>query len=229
MIYAGAVGDALTQLLRQTPPGHRIDLVFESDDDTLLALPFEAAQSPDGQVPALHPSVSTARRRRGVSSTLTNTPLASPLKILVAVGAPDEDHTAGAVLDLEGELQGILDAVQRAPVQANAEVRFLEVGHPDEIRNALARDAYHVLHLSGHGSPGAVYLEDEDGHEVKVPARELMDALKGSGRPVPLVFLSFCHGGTCRADTTGFAQALVDEGVPLGPVHAKPGDGRVRQ
>ena len=60
---------------------------------------------------------------------------------------------------------------------------------------ALAEDAYHVLHLSAHGSPDAVELEDEDGAPVTVTPEALMRALQHAGRPVPLIVLSSCSGG----------------------------------
>ncbi len=140
---------------------------------------------------------------------------AGPLKILVAVGAPDEGKSDQAVLDLERELQGILDAVEAASRLGNAQVRFLEVGHPDEIERALIADEYHVLHLSGHGKPGAIALENEDGGEVDVTAEELAERLKRAGRSLPLVFLSSCHGGTASSETVGMATGLVRAGIPL--------------
>ena len=36
-----------------------------------------------------------------------------------------------------------------------------------QIRQALERDTFHVLHLSAHGSPESVELEDEDGNPVR--------------------------------------------------------------
>ena len=49
----------------------------------------------------------------------------------------------------------------------DAQVRILEVASLAAIRQALAQDAYHVLHLSAHGSPESVELEDEDGAPVE--------------------------------------------------------------
>ena len=71
------------------------------------------------------------------------------------------------------------------------------------IRQALAADAYHVLHLSAHGSPDAVELEDEDGSPVTVEAADLMRALKHAGRPVPLIVLSSCSGGATGSARDG--------------------------
>jgi len=99
-------------------------------------------------------------------ATTPQSPLAGPIKVLIAVGAPDEGHTGSAVLDHERELQNILDAVEVAQRHKNVEVRILEVGHPKVIAAAIERDAYHVLHLSCHDGPGQLELEDEDGKAV---------------------------------------------------------------
>jgi len=109
--------------------------------------------------------VVTLRRPVGIATT-PQSPLAGPIKVLIAVGAPDEGHTGSAVLDHERELQNILDAVEVAQRHKNVEVRILEVGHPKVIAAAIERDAYHVLHLSCHDGPGQLELEDEDGKAV---------------------------------------------------------------
>lgn len=212
VLFAGAVGDFLRPLLARVSTARALDLRFEAADAGLLALPFEAARL-DGDEPALRAGVTVARVVHG-APTERQPPLAWPLKLLVAVGAPDEGRSPHAVLDLEHELQGLLDAVEPRARQGNAEVRFLEVGHPGEIARALQREAYHVLHLSGHGSAGRIELEDEDGAPVSVSARELADALRQAGRNVPLVFLSSCHGGAVDDATGALAAELVREGVP---------------
>lgn len=95
---------------------------------------------------ALHPKVVMLRRPLGVQPARP-AELVGPLKILVAVGAPDEDQTRNVVLDHERELQNILDAVEEARARENVEVRILEAGSPNQIREAIERDAYLVLHL----------------------------------------------------------------------------------
>ena len=190
-IFPGPVGEAVAQLLDSCRVGTTGELIFEAPP-ALLPLPFEAARLPDGRLPALEPGVCVLRRLRPDRPITVPPwePQAGPLKILVAVGAPDEGQTPNQVLDLEAELQAILDAVERANQLGIAQVRVLEVGHPAEIQRALTGDAFHVLHLSAHGSPGAIELETEDGAALPVSAAELAQRLRDSGRPLPLVFLS---------------------------------------
>ena len=221
LLFAGDVGRSLRQALSDLNVVRpTLDLHFESADARLLALPFEAAlldglPGHDTVAPALMPGVVV---RRIVASAPPPSPLpaaAHPLKILVAVGAPDEGRSPNPVLDLEAELQNILNAVAPRAEQGAAQVRFLEVGHPDQIRRALGIDAYHVLHLSGHGSADGIELEDEDGFPVPVDAGQLAQALRAAGRNVPLIFLSSCHGGAASASGAGgLAFELVRAGVP---------------
>ena len=206
------VGTALRAALLAVDTACTLDLCFESASTDLLELPFEALRI-DGLVPALMPGVSVRRRVAGGRGDV-RVAAPSPLKILVAVGAPDEGKTQNSVLDLEHELQSILDAVEPRAHQGNAEVRFLEVGHPLQIEKALQQDAYHVLHLSGHGGPGSIELEDEDGAAVSVTAQALAQRLRAANRNVPLVFLSSCFGATPGGEAGAMATELVRAGVP---------------
>jgi hypothetical protein len=154
----GAAGEAIANLA-DAGVGNLVEICFEADDPELLGLPFEAIRLPDDRLLATLEQVVTLRRPVGIAAP-PQAPLAGPIKVLIAVGAPDEGFTASAVLDHERELQNILDAVEKAQRLENVEIRILEVGHPQVITAAIERDAYHVLHLSCHGGPGQLELED---------------------------------------------------------------------
>ncbi|MEM8814349.1 MAG: tetratricopeptide repeat protein [Pseudomonadota bacterium] len=213
-LLPGAVGSELAAAIdRAGVEGEQLRLVFEASP-ALLALPFEAAHLPDGRVAALEPGVQVLRCQSGVNGPEV-IPQAGPLRILVAVGAPDEGQTENVVLDYERELQTILDVMDHARRYGNAEVKILEVGHPEEIRRALLERSYHVLHVSGHGRAGVIELEDEDGRAVEVTPKALADAIRASNRPFPLIFLAACLSGVGDSDTTSFAQGLLGQGVPM--------------
>ena len=209
----GGAGEAITNLAAGCDVGTMVEVCFEADDPELLGLPFEALRLPDDRLLATLPTVVTLRRPVGIA-VKPQSPLAGPIKILIAVGAPDEGHTGSAVLDYERELQNILDAVEVARRHKNVEVRILEVGHPKVIAAAIERDVYHVLHLSCHGGPGQLELEDEDGKAVPTTAKDLIEPIRRQGRPLPLVFLSACHGGVQREQTASFSESLLRAGVP---------------
>ncbi|HET8798866.1 MAG TPA: CHAT domain-containing protein, partial [Thermoanaerobaculia bacterium] len=211
--FPGASAEALVGLLEGCRVGTVAEICFESDDPELLGLPFEALRLPDHRLLATLPHVVTLRRPIGVEAQ-EGAPLAGPIKVLTAVGAPDEGKTGSVLLDYEQELQNILDAMEVAQKRENVEVRILEIGHPDVIASAMARDAYHVLHLSCHGNPGSLELENEDGEAVPVTAQQLVDALRRAGQRLPLVFLNACHGGVEKGQTASFAESLLRAGVP---------------
>jgi tetratricopeptide (TPR) repeat protein len=209
----GGAGEALANLAMGCDVGTVVEVGFEADDPELLGLPFEALRLPDNSLLATLPTVVTLRRPVGIAAK-ERPRLAGPIKILIAVGAPDEGYTGSAVLDHERELQNILDAVEPAQRNENVEVRILEVGHPKVIAAAIERDAYHVLHLSCHGGPGQLELEDEDGKAVPTTAKDLIEPIRRHGRPLPLVFLSACHGGVQKEQTASFSESLLRAGVP---------------
>ncbi|HEX6367829.1 MAG TPA: TIR domain-containing protein [Longimicrobium sp.] len=208
----GGSGEALATLV-DGALGTTVEVCFEAEDTTLLGLPFEALRLPDDRPLALQPSVVMLRRPAGLRAENVE-PLAGPLKVLVAVGAPDEGNTSAAVLDQEHELQNILDAVIVAQRHENVEVRILEVGNPEVIGAAIAADAYHVLHLSCHGMPGALELEDEEGRAVRTTAEGLVEPIRRTQRPLPLVLLNACHGGVSDGQTASLAESLLRAGVP---------------
>ncbi len=206
-------GQALTELVDGCPLGTLVEVRVEAEGAELLGLPYEALRLPDDRPLATRGPVVMLRQPKVANATQME-PLAGPLKILVAVGAPDEDLTNSQVLDLERELQNILEAVGIARQPEEAEVRILEVGHPEKIADALERDAYHVLHLSCHGRPGALELEDEDGRPVLISAKDLIRPIKSKGKSLPLVLLNACHGGVHEGETASLAESLLRAGIP---------------
>jgi tetratricopeptide (TPR) repeat protein len=207
----GDSGEALTAVVNEAI-GTTVEICFEAEDPALLGLPFEALRLPDNRTLALQRSVVMFRRPTGVRAA-DGEPLAGPVKVLVAVGAPDEG-TSSIPLDQERELQNILDAVTVAQRHENFDVRILEVGSPGQIADAIGRDAYHILHVSCHGRPGALELEDEDGQAVQTTAAELVAPIRKTHRPLPMVLLNACDGGVVEGQTASLAEALLRAGVP---------------
>jgi hypothetical protein len=199
-VFPGAVGEALARLLAEARPrGEAVLLEIEAGDPGLLSLPFEAARLLPGYVlPALDPIVRMVRRRSG-NVRPPAAPLPGPLRILVAVSAPDEGKTENVVLDSEAELGTIFRALDQAG--AAVEPKVLEVGHPRAIQLALEEQSFHVLYLSGHGTAGVFEIETEDGEPFSVTAAELAAAVRASGSAVPLVFLASCHSGVAATET----------------------------
>jgi tetratricopeptide (TPR) repeat protein len=173
----------------------------------LAGLPWEALPSPDGRGPlALHPLVSLYRKTDAAAGRV----LPGPLRIVVAIAAPD---TGGPVLDYERELRNVL-AVVRAARQDAADVRVVPFATVAAIRAELDRGPAHVLHISGHGSPGTLDLENEDGSARPVTADELTDQAIPPGKMPAVITLSACYTDAAASqDSISFAARLCQRGA----------------
>ncbi|MDQ1740080.1 MAG: hypothetical protein QOE53_1732, partial [Pseudonocardiales bacterium] len=195
--------------LSQRRTGDRLEVVVEAAPE-IAGIPVEAARLPVPGNPLLVGNPGVTVRRRPLAPPARLTPaLPGPLKILIAVAAPDEDKTPGSVLDGERELARILGAVP----EHGAQTRILEVASLDEITEALRGDAFHVLHLSGHGSSSGIELEDEDGYPHLATPEDLAGAIDRADRPLPLLFLSCCDASSGSDTATGLAERLLDAGL----------------
>jgi tetratricopeptide (TPR) repeat protein len=202
----------VTDLVDHAALGSVLELIVEADESASW-LPFELLRLADGRVLATLPAV-WMRRRMLVVGRAATAPLPGPLKILVAVAAPDETRTRSAPLDVEAEMQAVLDAISGVEAAGSAEARILEVAGTRQITEALREDQYHVLHLSAHGSPREVELEDEDGNAVLVETAALVGALQAAQKPLPLVVVSACAAAaTNLGGGDALAAALIRHGA----------------
>lgn len=216
---AAAVFDDRSQqlvadVLHRLAPGDWVDVVWVADG-AALELPVEllrlrTAAGEDLGPLALRAGVTVIRRVAG-APRIEPVAAPGPLKILAAVAAPDESQTGNTPLDTEAEMQAVLDAVTDIAGDPRAQVQILEVASVQQIVTALRADAYHVLHLSAHGSPDSIELEDEDGKPVPVGATQLIEALRDAGRLVPLILLSACSGEASGAEA--MAAGLIRRGA----------------
>ena len=174
----------------------------------LAGLPWEALPSPDGRgLLALHPLVSLYRKTEAAAARL----LPGPLRIVVAIAASDTG--GGAVLDYERELRNVLAAVRSARQDA-ADVRVVPFATPGAIREELDRGPVHVLHISGHGSPGRLDLENEDGSACPVSAEEFVERAIPAGRMPLVITLSACYTDAAASQGgTSFAARLCQRGA----------------
>ncbi|MEX1364138.1 MAG: CHAT domain-containing protein [Nannocystaceae bacterium] len=199
-------------MLDPTAEHGEVVVSLRSDDSALLSLPWEAARVGGLGPLALIERVSTVRaldvERRGHAS------VQGPLRILVAVAAPGDD------LDLEHEMSSILDAVERTRA-GRARVVFIDDADAtlDAIVQQLKQEPFHVLHISAHGGPGALQLEDAQGNAARVTAQALVAALQHEHIPQrpPVVVLSACSSAAAPRsddlDRLDMASALLHSGV----------------
>jgi hypothetical protein len=208
LLFPAGAADRLNRFALDRRQGDRLDVVVEAEG-ALSRLPVEAARLPVPGTPLLVGLDGVTLYRRPLEPPARLTPaLPGPLKILIAIAAPDEGKTAASVLDGERELDRIL----RALPEHGAQARPLEVAGLNEIAGALAKDSYHVVHLSGHGSAEGIELEDEDGNPVIAAPADIVAAIE-RGTPLPLLFLSCCDPVTVADTAPGLAEALLSAGL----------------
>jgi len=201
----GVVGKALAVRVASAERlGERAEIGLEIQAE-LSDLPWETLVLPglDGAVPdlggtplVLHHNLAVFRAVSGLGPTPAYK-IRGPLRILVAIGSPESQDSAGELLNYEAELARIVRSVEDARRGGSAYVRVLHRGTLAEIRRALAEDpeGFHVLHLSCHAGPGELMLEDDDGNEDRVSAERLVQEGVPAGTDLPLVVLAGCATG----------------------------------
>jgi hypothetical protein len=173
----------------------------------LAGLPWEALPGSGGRPLALHPLVRVYRKTAAAAVRA----LPGSLRIVVAIAAPDSG--GGPLLDYERELRNVLAAVRSARRDA-ADVRVVPFATPEAIRAELEQAPAHVLHISGHGSPGQLDLEDADGAARPVTADELIDLAVPPGKMPPVITLSACYTDAAASQGgTSFAARLCQRGA----------------
>ena len=138
------------------------------------------------------------------------------MRILVAISSPLSGGSG--LLDYERELRNVLKAVRGARAH-EAEVRVVHFATTEEeIHAALTGWPAHALHLSGHGGPGVLELEDLTGAARRVDAGEFVREAIPAGRMPPVVALAACYSGTEVGTATGggsFAAGLLAAGASV--------------
>ena len=203
----GPVADALAGVLRRAGAAS-MPVLLGVDAPGFSSLPWEALPDPVSGAPlALHRLVTVYRTAPAVAPRAVG----GPLRIVVAISAPSRG--GGGVLDYERELRAVLAAVKGARA-GDAQVRIVPFATTAAIRQALAAADVHVLHISAHGGPGTLDLEDEDGAVREVTAAEFVaEAVPPGGMP-PVVCLAACYTSAPAAATApSFAAGLVARGA----------------
>ncbi|MGA5035687.1 tetratricopeptide repeat protein [Streptomyces capoamus] len=199
----GEVAAALAreeQLAQTRHASLRIGLAV--DDPGWVDLPWETLTVPGAVRPlVLSEQVELYRTVRRQSPPVA-VQVPGPLRILAVVAGPESGE--GELLDYERELGRILDAVDPARSGQGAYVRVLNWGSLAEIRAALERERFHILHLSCHAKPGILLLEGEQGQVDEVDAQRFMAEGLPTDRGIPLVVLAGCS--TARTPVTQDAE-----------------------
>jgi tetratricopeptide (TPR) repeat protein len=217
-VFTGAVGECLRRSLDHARDGQstlRIrlrladcpeladlpwELLYDRSDDWFLALSDRTPIVRYVQLPV---------QPRSVDVTL-------PLRILVIRSEP-LDYPP---LDLAAEWAQVMEAL--SPLTDAGLLAFTELAAPTlgELRRALLRDTFHVLHYMGHGGfdqerGGVLLFTGRAGRGLPVTAADLGVLLRDH-TSLSLAVLNACEAGrTDPADPfAGVADTLVRRGIP---------------
>ncbi len=223
------VGDAGVALAREATRSS-LRLAVQVDDPEWADLPWETLVLPGQQEPlVLQRGVQMHRTVAVAEPVAVRVP--GPLRILAVIASPERgggDLLDRELLDHEAELARILAVVDPSRREQNAHVRVLNWGSRAAIRQALAEERFHVLHISCHAKPGALILESDTGEADVVTARELVDDVLVTDHEVPLVVLAGCSTALADRESPhpglpenqgeqalpGLARDLLHAGVP---------------
>jgi hypothetical protein len=187
-------------------------VTIRSDDVALLSIPWELIHH-DGRFLVRDGVVDIVRTdAREVGSLAVLRPPADHFALVVNVSAPESSG-----LDHENESYRITLALTRhcAPT-------WTELGTLDDLIATVQRAKPTGIHFSGHGSPGRLQFEDDEGGARLVSTVELLEGLRRElpdGILPPFFYLANCHGndpsaiGEGQAGVESLAARLHREGV----------------
>ncbi len=143
---AGDAGVALAQEVARSQAGATpLRLAVQVDDPEWADLLWETLVLPGQQEPLVLQRGVQLYRVVPVAEPVA-VPVPGPLRILAVIASPERG--GGDLLDYEAELARILAVVDPTRREQNAHVRVLNWGSRAAIRQALAEERFHVLHLS---------------------------------------------------------------------------------
>jgi hypothetical protein len=191
--------DNLAGVLKEaTGPGTpRPLLTIRSADVALLALPWELLCH-DGRFLVRDRVIDLVRSdEQSVGPGGLIAPSARPFSLVVNVSAPE-----GSGLNYEAESYRITRALA-----GHCKATPTELGTLADLAETVAQQQPTGIHFSGHGSPGRLLFEDDEGNEAPVRVNELTARLKATpdGLLPPFFYLANCHGND---------PALLEAGKP---------------
>ncbi|MGH7490975.1 MAG: CHAT domain-containing protein [bacterium] len=204
--------------------GTHVRLQILAAQANLQALPWELAFHADPRLCFLSRNANfTLLRRWQLPEQTAPAATSLPLRLLLFISSPEDLDPEQSRLDFETEQNFLFEQLDDALCRGWVKIDVAEDGTLETLQKWLEQNEYHAVHLSMHGllpergEPLLLFEQAQTGRGRPVTPGELLsEALKKSVHAPPLVFLSACQ--TAQPDTQralpGFAQALLQEGVP---------------
>ena len=219
-IGANVLGSGICEkiLAHGFPPAIVRAIVPPTAAERLLVMPLEMAHA-RGKPLALQ-EVSLVFEISGALPPVA-APIGDRLRLLALFSLP----SAGNPLNLRRERQRLRKLVHRLAGAADlaVDLHTLQYGVTrGRLRDVLQDgEGWDVIHFSGHGTPGSLVLETPDGRPDLIPAAEVAELLRQTGRRLKLVVLSACH--SAAASIEQILAWLGETGpAPATPARARP-------
>jgi CHAT domain len=156
---------------------------------------------------------------------MVKAPVAGALRVLAVFSQP----TKTSVLALRRERYALGKLIRRlvATRRRMVELRVVQYGVTRERFAEIVdtADGWDVLHLSGHGGPGAFLLEQADGSPDPVGVADLVDMLRPAKRRVKLAVVSACESAAAVTARTLRLIGLDDQADQVEAADTGTGEG----
>lgn len=206
LLAEGFLPEAVTaEISQQVDRAARFNLVVSSD--RYPGLPWEAITLAGSDIPlVIEPNVGLFRSP--VDAHTGSGIRAGPLRIAVAVASPTDN--GGPLLDYERELRDIEEAVRPAH-HKGADLMVVRYATLSALHDCLLSFEPHILHISSHGGPGTLSLEDRSGHVDVVDADKFVrEVLDGATSP-ELICLAACYTSAQAAPRDAIVCRHIDQ------------------
>jgi tetratricopeptide (TPR) repeat protein len=214
-LYAQEALTAFWQKIEVAPEStYHLHLIHR--DKELLNLPWQMAIDEEK-----HPSVYISKGFITEKLSVDYIPQAGPLKILIMISSPEDEHVDKR-LSYEEEEEALLGALRPLYEKNQVQISFTNTGSLESLEAMLAKEYFHLLYFSGHGTykhnTGYLLLEDEKTMEgIEVTADIFATTVCKYQPHIPaLVILASCQSaeGDVEEGFPGVADELMAAGVP---------------
>ena len=184
-IRSEVLGPVAGALVKARPATVRVTVPAGAEE--LLARPLELGHVGGKPLAAQNVTfvMDTGPDERGVSQ------VGERLRVLGLFSLPE----GGQALNLRRERYSLVQLIERIAADGKAaDIRVLQYGVTrDQLRDVLAdEEGWDVVHVSGHGSPGRLLLETDEGKPDQVTAPQLAELLDSARGRLKLVTISAC-------------------------------------
>ncbi len=147
-------------------------------------------------------------------------PVEGRLRILAIFSLPDSEQALG----LRWERHRLEHLIRKTGESGQTEVdlRVVQYGVTrDRLRDVLGEpEGWDIVHISGHGLPGGLLLERDDGRPHLIGTRRLIELLDLSRPRLKLVTLTSCESAAATATTVSLAHLGLARSAAAWPVNA---------